>query len=116
MRDADMNPQQAALLELVPRDGATLGNIAARTRLGWTESTYAAVRDALIASGSVVPGRGRGGTLRRVLKVPALIEKIELQPHSQAVTTPRSVAVVLAELQQIEREIEHAAAALRALW
>lgn len=42
----------------------SLGNGKARQLLGWDEVTYEEVKQALVASGQVVQGRGRGGSLQ----------------------------------------------------
>ncbi len=53
------------LLANLPSDGAAIGNQALRAALGWNEVRYATARDALIETGAVQKGRGRGGTLKR---------------------------------------------------
>jgi len=49
----------AVLTEL----GGSAGNGRLREALGWDEQAYDAVKDALIAQGRLVPGRGRGGSV-----------------------------------------------------
>ena len=63
----DIPSDHALLLDKVPNDGATIGNGALRTALGWDEARYDAARDALVNQGVLVTGRGRGGSLRRSL-------------------------------------------------
>jgi N-6 DNA Methylase/HsdM N-terminal domain len=58
-------PDHQKLLDLVPTDGSTIGNAAVRDQLGWSENRYSAARDALVASGVLLKGQGRGGTVRR---------------------------------------------------
>ncbi|MBA3708087.1 MAG: SAM-dependent DNA methyltransferase [Planctomycetes bacterium] len=55
----------AALLARVPADGSTIGNGALRQALGWAEVRYLAARDALLSTGELLKGQGRGGTVRR---------------------------------------------------
>jgi hypothetical protein len=46
--------------------GGSVGNHALRLQLNWDEPTYNAVKKNLIATGTVIPGRGRGGSVTRV--------------------------------------------------
>jgi len=68
---------RAAIMEFVPEDGSTIGNQALqdvlRGRLGrrFSEKGYWEVRDALIEQGVLAKGRGRGGSVRRVLEATA---------------------------------------------
>lgn len=54
----------------VPRDGSAVGNIMLREKLAArlgsevAEQDYFAVRDALIASGALLKGQGRGGSVK----------------------------------------------------
>lgn len=43
--------------------GGVRGNVGLRRALGWDEPIYTATKDDLIASGSIMPGRGRGGSV-----------------------------------------------------
>ena len=65
----DATADQARLLEQVPADGGTIGNGSLRAALGWDEARYETTRDALVAQGILVKGRGRGGSVRRVRQV-----------------------------------------------
>jgi hypothetical protein len=64
------------LLEVLPPDGSTMGNVSAREALSRAadrpigEEEYAAIRETAFALGLVVKGRGRGGSI-------ALAEGIE---------------------------------------
>lgn len=49
----------AVLTEL----GGSAGNGRLRETLQWDDATYNAVKDELVAEGSVTPGRGRGGSV-----------------------------------------------------
>ena len=59
-----------ALLALVPSDGSPIGNAALRDELSEElgreieEYEYISMRDALIAQGLLVKGKGRGGSVR----------------------------------------------------
>jgi type I restriction enzyme M protein len=52
----------AALTEL----GGSAGNTRLREALGWEETVYITVKDALIARGNIASGRGRGGSVHLV--------------------------------------------------
>lgn len=43
--------------------GGSAGNQSLREALGWSESTYMAVKQALLDAGEIVSGRGRGGSV-----------------------------------------------------
>jgi DNA-binding NarL/FixJ family response regulator len=45
--------------------GGSVGNQSLRLQLDWDEPTYNAVKRNLIATGIVIPGRGRGGSVAR---------------------------------------------------
>lgn len=66
----ELNPAQRELLYGVPADGATIGNMRLRKKLGWSNDRYFAVRDSLVDAGLVELGRGRGGSVRRVATIP----------------------------------------------
>lgn len=55
--------QRDRLLSKLRELGFKSGNQSLREALGWEESTYAAVKDDLIASGRLIPGKGRGGSV-----------------------------------------------------
>ena len=57
-------------MSILPEDGKGMGNgkiMSALQKLDVDvdEATYASVRDALLADGKVVKGRGRGGSIKR---------------------------------------------------
>src|SRR3546814_13101993 len=68
---------RAVILRCLPKDGATIGNVRMRSlvsaELGaeLEEADYFAARDALVPQGVVATGRGRGGSVRRVLEAAA---------------------------------------------
>jgi hypothetical protein len=64
---APLSPRQSALLALVPVDGSAIGNASLREQLGWEEASYFAVRDELVAAGILEKGKGRGGSVKRVV-------------------------------------------------
>ena len=61
--------EESMLLDSVPLVTA-IGNVSLRAALqrsGWTEEQYWAVRNRLIEKGVLEPGRGKGGSVRRVV-------------------------------------------------
>jgi adenine-specific DNA-methyltransferase len=66
MADINLLPDEQALLDRIPADGATIGNGKARESLGWEEERYTIAKEGLIAKGLVAAGRGRGGSLYRI--------------------------------------------------
>jgi type I restriction enzyme M protein len=65
----------AALREL----GGSAGNARLREKLGWIDDTYDQIKQALIADGQIVPGRGRGGS-------------VTIASESNAASPPQSTA------------------------
>jgi len=61
----------SALYSKIPDDGTAVSNKSVRVALGWeseeTADRYFSTRDSLEDAGLVARGRGRGGTIRRVL-------------------------------------------------
>lgn len=55
--------QQQELLGALEALGGSAGNGRLRELLGWDEASYEAVKAQLLASGQLVPGRGRGGSV-----------------------------------------------------
>ena len=50
-------------LEVLAELGGSAGNVRLRETLQWDEDAYAAVKNALVESGAILPGRGRGGSV-----------------------------------------------------
>src|SRR5690606_32225313 len=87
MADALLVRLKAHLLDLVPADGASIGNTALRRRLeevmtaqgvAITADDYWAAQEALVSAGSLVKGQGRGGSVRRAASVPSLAAGVDL--------------------------------------
>ena len=72
MAGKDGQDLQKLFLELLPADGGALGNQAMRNHLenrigeSLPEGAYVSLRDELVASGLVIKGRGKGGSVRLV--------------------------------------------------
>jgi DNA repair exonuclease SbcCD ATPase subunit len=60
---SEMDGMQAEFLASLRELGGRSGNQALRDRLGWNEDTYNRVKEQLIAGGTVISGRGRGGSI-----------------------------------------------------
>ncbi|MFZ1285445.1 MAG: class I SAM-dependent DNA methyltransferase [Candidatus Phosphoribacter sp.] len=77
----------ATLWEVLPEDGAGIGNQRARQELGWkSERRYEAARDVLLATGEIARGPGRGGSIRAVLATGA----VDQPPRQTAVLSQSS--------------------------
>ncbi|RYM12885.1 type I restriction-modification system subunit M [Sphingobium cupriresistens] len=50
-------------LEALTQLGGSAGNVRLRETLQWDEEAYAAVKNALVGSGAILTGRGRGGSV-----------------------------------------------------
>ena len=50
-------------LEALTQLGGSAGNVRLRETLQWEEEAYAAVKNALVESGAILTGRGRGGSV-----------------------------------------------------
>lgn len=68
------------LLAAIPTDGEGVGNTRLMCKLGWDESLYWEVRNRLVDQGVLQLGRGRGGSVRRVV-APKLAHTVALS-HS----------------------------------
>src|SRR5450755_3969097 len=64
----ELSTEEVALYAAVPVDGSTIGNQRAQQRLKWADEKYWRVRDSLVDKDLIARGRGRGGTLRRVIE------------------------------------------------
>ena len=73
MAKASVADIRAAMLETLPSDGSTTGNkrlreqVAARLGSDVEEGDYLSARDSLVQQGAIALGKGRGGSVRRVL-------------------------------------------------
>ena len=55
--------QKDSFLKALAEIGGSAGNGRLRDTLGWDEATYSKVKQVLIDSGAITPGRGRGGSI-----------------------------------------------------
>ncbi|MEN9358736.1 MAG: hypothetical protein RL095_271 [Verrucomicrobiota bacterium] len=58
-----LSPHAQSLLDALPADGSTVGNVSLRAQLQLDEAAYLAAKEELVAAQLVIPGRGRGGSL-----------------------------------------------------
>ncbi|MBC6941121.1 MAG: hypothetical protein DWB45_00155 [Xanthomonadales bacterium] len=91
-----------AILRDVPADGSAVGNIRLReripARLGVEvgEDDYFAARDALVADGVLATGRGRGGSVHRVMdSAPVLTLETQEIPVSAKAPKPQQSGLAL---------------------
>jgi hypothetical protein len=91
------------LLAGVPADGTSVGNKALREQLGWDEDTYWKVRNQSIAGGRLEKGRGKGGSVKRVVASEAL-EAIAEQADEVA-DEARELYEVEAQLYEPMRDV-----------
>ncbi len=75
-------------LEVLAELGGSAGNVRLRETLQWDEDAYATVKNALVESGAILPGRGRGGS---VLLVSDETGEVQERPAS-AIKPPKAKA------------------------
>jgi hypothetical protein len=91
-----LTADQRALYDIVPSDGSTITNPLLRKKLRWgadaDEDRYFATRNAVEDAGLIARGRGRGGTVRRVL---VASEDAVADPRALPAETPEAVAAAM---------------------
>lgn len=112
--EENFTPDERRLYALVPADGGTISNPSAQALLGLPDAEYWKVRDALVDQGRIVRGRGRGGTLRRVINSAAAQATVSV-PVSIA-TGGTTVAQVEAAVRRELDLYEPIAAVLKGDW
>jgi len=60
---ATANEQRQQLIACLRELGGKAGNLTLRQSLGWDEVTYNTVKEGMIVSGALLPGKGRGGAV-----------------------------------------------------
>jgi hypothetical protein len=71
---SDQDPSdEEVFLDNLPQDGSQIANKRLREPLGWPEEKYWQVRSDLYNSGKISLGRGRGGSVRKILSDTMLI-------------------------------------------
>ena len=90
MNVGDLSEQQQELFDLLPDDGGTVGQLKLQEQLDRGDE-YWTIRDSLEDKGLVKRGRGRGGTLSRVVETPE-VETVTI-PVTEDDTTQGQIAV-----------------------
>ena len=88
---------QDTLLDKIPDDGRAIGNMALIKKLGWKEDKYWTIRDELVNEGKIALGRGKGGSVFKLVKkkrkkkpsssIPYKNEKSLYKPFIEVIST-----------------------------
>jgi len=102
MAKATIAEIRRAILKELPKDGTAIGNISLQTRIAERleakvkEDDYFAARNALIEEGKLETGRGRGGSVRRVVRIeeaaPVESQAVSARPVRERQTAPAEAA------------------------
>lgn len=102
-----------AILKELPKDGTAVGNMSLRERVAERleskvgEDDYFAARDELLANGRVALGKGRGGSVRRVVdEAPALTLEPQEVPQDAKAPKPKQSSMTLAQARQAKAEVK----------
>lgn len=102
-----------ALLELLPEDGTSLGNLKLRTQIAAMlgaevpEDDYSAARDALVAEGLLAKGQGRGGSVRRIVDHAApLTLEVQEKPIGADAPKLKQQGLTLVEAKRAKAEVK----------
>lgn len=111
MIDITIAALRAAILDALPADGGSIGNLRLRERIAEAlgakvnEADYFAARDALLAEGLLVTGRGRGGSVRRVLdETAALVLSAPEKPAGADAPAPKQASMTLAQARKAKAQ------------
>lgn len=115
MTGPELTPEEADLYKTVPADGSTIGNQRAQQMLRWKDEKYWTTRDSLVDKSLLTRGRGRGGTLRRVVLTPAT-EVIAVAVPIEIDSGPGQVAYVEAVIRREEELYPPLAEVIRGDW
>ena len=83
-----LETQSERFIETLKALGGSAGNGSLNNELGWADSTYQRVKAYLIEAGTIVPGRGRGGSV--ALASNKLAPKTKTEPARKTVERSRS--------------------------
>lgn len=113
MAKATVAEIRSAILKLLPKDGSSVGNKSLREqveeRLGArvSEEAYFEARDALVDSGKLVKGQGRGGSVRRVVEDAGSLQlSAPVIPEGADKPKPRQSGMTLAQARQAKAEVK----------
>ena len=89
----NLTDQEKELLGRVSEDGSSVGNVTIIRSLNWPESQYWEVRDKLLEKGILTTGRGRGGSVRRVIPDGVRSElEADTRPGADRLDTEQKIA------------------------
>ena len=86
LTDAEVAAFKEQLLASMPSQGL-IGNGSLRRKLGWDDERYWYIRNLLVQSGLLRTGRGKGGSVQRVVPIAAPIETPEPSASARLVET-----------------------------
>jgi type I restriction enzyme M protein len=95
MAKATIAEIRRAILKELPKDGTAVGNQSLQTRIAERldakvkEDDYFAARNALIEEGKLETGRGRGGSVKRVVQAAPTVPTAPIEPQPAAVKPTR---------------------------
>jgi len=102
-----------AVLELLPEDGTSLGNLKLRTQIAAMlgaevpEDDYSAARDALVAEGLLAKGQGRGGSVRKIVDHAApLTLQVQEKPAGADAPKPKQPGLTLAQAKRAKAKVK----------
>ena len=96
MQSHALSVDEQAVLDHLPKDGTAVSNRTLQLNLDWDHDRYWATRDALVDAGLVIRGRGRGGTVRLYLEIPA--SEIAGHPLDASSLVDEAESVIQSEL------------------
>jgi hypothetical protein len=96
LTDQQVTDLEHQLLNAMPSQGS-IGNGALRRKLSWNEERYWYIRNRLLQSGVVAQGRGRGGSVHRI--VPVSPPGVPLEAARQKVVESTLYDPIVATLQ-----------------
>ncbi|MBB1116688.1 site-specific DNA-methyltransferase [Stenotrophomonas sp. W1S232] len=112
MATATVSEIRTAILTLLKADGTSMGNQSLRQLIADTlqaeveEADYVAARDALVAEGQVVKGKGRGGSVARAVDADApLTLSIQEKPVGADAPKPQQATMTLAQAKKAKEAV-----------
>src|SRR5882672_2615016 len=81
----DIESLKKELMSAVPKTGS-IANIRMLQKLKWEHATYGQVRDRLVKENLLLPGRGRGGSVRRLVEDSTVVAAESMTPAAVSVS------------------------------
>ena len=100
--DQPLDSEQRALLDALPVDGAPIGNSTLRRILRWNAERYFLARNRPADGGLLIIGRGRGGSVRRVVPDTADVRTVSVEVPAGADAAATVEATIRSELALYE--------------